>query len=118
MFANAEGLVGGCGAPQFFTAYDQSLVTKISQLQNVGSIEISYPHQLKPLALKLKDNLSKTVKISLQQVDMKDTANTQYRHDAVVVVVCFHVTAHPISLITASLTSSRNPHVLQYVPVA
>ena len=91
MIANAEGMLGGCGAPQFFTTYDQLSVTKISQLQNIGHIDISYPPQLKLLAFKIKDHLNKTfsTRISLHQVDLKDTASTKYRHDVVVVVVCF-----------------------------
>jgi len=89
---NQVNMVGGCGAPQFLTSYDQNVVTQISQVKHVKHINISYPPQLHALAAQIASGIGQSPSgavIKLEQLDLKDTKTTKYRHDAVVVVACF-----------------------------
>lgn len=90
-FATETSVVGGCGTPQFLTHYDKNIVKQINDINNVGRIDITYPPQLKELAFRLKEGINnKSIKqVNLKEEDIKDTPDTRYRHDAVVVVVCF-----------------------------
>lgn len=84
-------IIGGFGAPQFFTKYDKSAINKIASNPNAKTIKISYPPQLKSLAKRIDRTIKakSSAKITMEEVNLQDTATVKYRHDAVVVVLYF-----------------------------
>ena len=95
-----ERIIGGFGAPQFFSKYDKQAIDEIAKTPNAKSVRITYPHALKSLALQIKHELMKksekskansvkSLKINIEELNLEDTPTTKYRHDAVVVVVYF-----------------------------
>jgi hypothetical protein len=85
-------VIGGFSAPIFFNKYDEKRIEKISTTPNVKLIRISYPLQLKALALKIRNKLTSTmptVTIDFKEVNLKDTETLKYRHDVVAVVLYF-----------------------------
>lgn len=84
-------LVGGFGAPQFFTSYDKKAIDEIAVTPHAKHIKVTYPKELKHLASQIKKELVKksAVRIETEEQNLVDTPTTQYRHDAVIVVVYF-----------------------------
>lgn len=90
--ANASNqLIGGFGAPIFFTKLDQTQINTINQVKKVKSVKITYPHNLYKLATQVASNIKIVDKsqITLDEVNVEDTATVKYRHDAIVVVLYF-----------------------------
>ena len=90
--ANASNqLIGGFGAPIFFTKFDQTQINSINQVKNVKMVKITYPHSLYKLAKQVANNITlvKSTGITLDEVNLQDTTTTKYRHDAVIVVLYF-----------------------------
>ncbi len=86
-------LIGGFSAPIFFTHYDQSLVNSICANQNnPKGINVSYPANLKKLAIKIIDGIDSKckLKVNAEQLELNDTRTVKYRHDAVIVVLKFN----------------------------
>lgn len=85
-------VIGGFGAPIYFTHYDLTQVTSIANNSNAKTIRISYPHQLLPLATQIANNIkSKSkAKVMLTELNLQDTDLVKYRHDVVVVVLYFN----------------------------
>ncbi len=85
---------GFCGAPQFFDYYDQKMIDNVVQIKNAKSVSITYTSlKLKPLAYQIKSELESlktpSLLVHLNQLDLKDTNTVKYRHDVVVMTVCF-----------------------------
>lgn len=88
-------LIGGFGAPIFFTQYDQTQIDAINQLKNVRQVKITYPSNLYKLARQIAKNikLPGNPSLKLDETDLQDTATVKYRHDAVVVILYFSSTS-------------------------
>ncbi len=90
-FTTEPKKIGGFSSPIFFTSYNQKQVNQIVTNKTAKTIIISYPKALYQLAQKIRINIQQqsSVTIELKQFDLKDTATTKYRHDAVIVVLYF-----------------------------
>lgn len=86
-FANQQ--VGGFGAPIYFTGYDQNQINQIKQVAGINHIQITYPPQLYSLARRIASQLQ-PYPIQIKMINLHNTALTQYRTDAVIVVIYFN----------------------------
>jgi len=88
--ASQPTLIGGCGAPQFFTHYDKKAINEIVKNKNLKRIDISYPHGLSNLAKKISNTIKKHAKaqVVVAEFNVEDNDSVSYRHDAVVVTGC------------------------------
>lgn len=84
-------LIGGFGAPIFFTQFDQLQIDSINNVKNVKNVKINYPHNLYSLAKQVASKITvvKQPQIILDEVNLQDTTTTKYHHDAVIVVLYF-----------------------------
>jgi hypothetical protein len=89
-----QPLIGGCGAPVFFTESSQVGGQTLNNTKNIKRINIAYPPKLKPLAsniyTQLRRQVGSSAVIKMEQIDIQDTDTVKYRHDAVIVQQCFN----------------------------
>lgn len=88
--ALAEQMVGGFGAPIYFTQYDQVKVNSIKKVQGIDHILISFPptSKLQHLAREIANNLA-NYKVIQRPIYLQNTKTTQYNLSSVIVVVYF-----------------------------
>jgi endonuclease G len=85
-------IIGGW-APVFFNDYDPEKIEQINQQifdNKIKNIKIHYSENMHKLAFRIKNNLHcKKIKIDMNFLDLKDTGNTNYNHNQVIVTLYF-----------------------------
>ena len=84
-------IIGGLSAPIYFQKYDQKMIDDIANVKTAKKIVISYPTNLKALALQIEDGIAAQSQTSIQlyEVNLQDTATVKYRHNVVIVALDF-----------------------------
>lgn len=83
---NSSGLIGGFGAPIYFSKYDSKKLDLVIDNQNTKWVKLMAPKDKKRLAQKIKAKLDKS-KIStvLCIVNLKDSVTIKYRKEVILV---------------------------------
>lgn len=87
----AGQMLGGFGAPIYFTKYDQNKINSIKNVHGIDHILISYQSglpQLQKLAQNIAQNLP-GIEVILKPFNFKNNKITQYNLRSVVVVIYF-----------------------------